>query len=362
MSGKVDIANNGFFKFVRELNDTQTIDDVRDVYFATVEEVLPADGIGFYRFADDRDSASPLERSSTLSDVFMRTYEEWGRGDDPVLEAVLEHGLPADSHVMLSSLRWNSSAARSILLSEGLSFSLEAPITESGSVVGTVNFARAVGGRPFREEDLSLARLISEHLSLAIERVRRANALSEHVCMVQGALDRFPHGVVVSDTHGKKLFSNRSAKRMMGCLNRASGSHPTGNLESLVDGAVAEFSEFGGQTGTTSVCDDASGRRIIVRSYRDPVRGSVISLLYDCADEESAELPAWGVLSPREQEIAALVSQGLTTKQIAQKAFVSENTVKQHLKRIFAKTSVRNRAELVQLIWSSRERPPIPGR
>ncbi|GAA4889587.1 LuxR C-terminal-related transcriptional regulator [Streptomonospora salina] len=359
MSGKVDLTDNGFFKFARELNDTQTIDDVRDVYFATVEEVLPADGIGFYRFAADTDP--PLERSSTLSDVFMHTYEEQGRRDDPVLEAVLAHGLPADSHVMLSSLRWHSSAARSILLSEGLSFSLEAPITESGSVVGTINFARATGGRPFREEDLSLARLISEHLSLAIERIRRASGLVEDAYLVHGALDRFPHGVVVSDIHGKKLFANRSAKRIMGFLHGASGNYGPVNLESLVDGAIAEFSESGGQTGTTNVCDDASGRKIIVRSYRDSVKGSVVSLLYEVVDDESAELPAWGVLSPREQEIAALVSQGLTTKYIAQKAFVSENTVKQHLKRIFAKTSVHNRAELVQLIWSSRERSPVPG-
>jgi DNA-binding CsgD family transcriptional regulator len=33
---------------------------------------------------------------------------------------------------------------------------------------------------------------------------------------------------------------------------------------------------------------------------------------------------------------------------------VTENTVKQHLKRIFAKTDVANRAELVQRIWTAR--------
>ena len=61
----------------------------------------------------------------------------------------------------------------------------------------------------------------------------------------------------------------------------------------------------------------------------------------------------WDVLIRREQDIAQLVSEGLTTKQIAEKAYISENTVKQHLKRVFAKTDVSNRAELVQLIWSA---------
>jgi DNA-binding CsgD family transcriptional regulator len=45
----------------------------------------------------------------------------------------------------------------------------------------------------------------------------------------------------------------------------------------------------------------------------------------------------------------------LTTKQIAERAFISENTVKQHLKRVFAKVDVHNRAELVQLVWAHSE-------
>ncbi|MGW5690473.1 LuxR C-terminal-related transcriptional regulator [Streptomyces asiaticus] len=38
---------------------------------------------------------------------------------------------------------------------------------------------------------------------------------------------------------------------------------------------------------------------------------------------------------------------------MGERAFISENTVKQHLKRIFAKTDVSSRAELVQLMWSA---------
>lgn len=140
----------------------------------------------------------------------------------------------------------------------------------------------------------------------------------------------------------------------MGRPDSAPRSCRSASLEGLVDGVVSEFVKDGRQAGTTSVRDDSSGQKIIVRSYREPGKESVISFLYECSDEQSSALPVWGVLSPREQEIATLVSQGLTTKQIAQKAFVSENTVKQHLKRIFAKTDVHNRAELVQLIWSSR--------
>jgi two-component system response regulator DegU len=54
----------------------------------------------------------------------------------------------------------------------------------------------------------------------------------------------------------------------------------------------------------------------------------------------------WGKLSGREKEIAELVSRGLTNKEIAQELFVSVNTVKTHLRKIFQHLEVSSRREL----------------
>ncbi|MBU1169541.1 MAG: response regulator transcription factor [Proteobacteria bacterium] len=51
-------------------------------------------------------------------------------------------------------------------------------------------------------------------------------------------------------------------------------------------------------------------------------------------------------LSKREDEVAQLVTQGLSNKEIAEKIFVSVRTVKAHLTSIFAKTGYRDRLEL----------------
>jgi DNA-binding NarL/FixJ family response regulator len=48
-----------------------------------------------------------------------------------------------------------------------------------------------------------------------------------------------------------------------------------------------------------------------------------------------------------------MVSSGLTNRQIAELSYVSENTIKQHMKRIFGKMNVSSRAELVQAVWRS---------
>ena len=50
-------------------------------------------------------------------------------------------------------------------------------------------------------------------------------------------------------------------------------------------------------------------------------------------------------LSDRESEVLALVAQGLSNRQVAEKLFVSENTVKFHLQNVFQRLAVANRTE-----------------
>jgi LuxR family maltose regulon positive regulatory protein len=52
-------------------------------------------------------------------------------------------------------------------------------------------------------------------------------------------------------------------------------------------------------------------------------------------------------LSEREEEIARLASEGFSNKQIGEKLFISENTVKKHLKGVFEKLGVSSRSLLV---------------
>lgn len=55
-------------------------------------------------------------------------------------------------------------------------------------------------------------------------------------------------------------------------------------------------------------------------------------------------------LSPRESEIAGLVCQGKLNKEIAYITSLSEHTVENHLRRIYAKLSIHNRSSLVALM------------
>lgn len=85
-----------------------------------------------------------------------------------------------------------------------------------------------------------------------------------------------------------------------------------------------------------------------------PISGAMAAkILLEFRPQQASSAPAEGLLSERELEVLELVSGGLSNKEIAQKLFISENTVKHHLKNILAKLQMQNRAQAAA--WAVKE-------
>jgi NarL family two-component system response regulator LiaR len=54
-------------------------------------------------------------------------------------------------------------------------------------------------------------------------------------------------------------------------------------------------------------------------------------------------------LTPRELEVLQLIAEGLSTREMAERLFVSENTVKTHVNRVLDKLGASRRTQAVQL-------------
>jgi LuxR family maltose regulon positive regulatory protein len=65
-------------------------------------------------------------------------------------------------------------------------------------------------------------------------------------------------------------------------------------------------------------------------------------------DEGGVRLAGAVPLTEREREVLELLFQGMTNKELARHLFVTVDTVKTHLKHIYAKLGVANRSQAIR--------------
>jgi DNA-binding CsgD family transcriptional regulator len=85
-----------------------------------------------------------------------------------------------------------------------------------------------------------------------------------------------------------------------------------------------------------------SRETIVVKEVPVPVRAS------DPFTVDTVRMQQLGI-TPRELEILQAIAAGLSNREIAEKLFVSENTVKTHSSRLFEKLSAKRRTQAVQI-------------
>ena len=78
--------------------------------------------------------------------------------------------------------------------------------------------------------------------------------------------------------------------------------------------------------------------RYLVLEHSLEIYGGIVALLFSLLG-----------ITPRELEILETMAAGFSTREIAERLFVSENTVKTHTARLFAKLDAKRRTQAVQL-------------
>jgi len=86
------------------------------------------------------------------------------------------------------------------------------------------------------------------------------------------------------------------------------------------------------------------GLTLTRRKSPAPAQGTVSSEPFIVDEQRQADLG----ITARELEILTLIAAGLSNREIAEKLFVSENTVKTHSSRVFDKLGARRRTQAVQ--------------
>ena len=89
-------------------------------------------------------------------------------------------------------------------------------------------------------------------------------------------------------------------------------------------------------------------KEVVVRQVEVPVAIPAGPFVAD-----QARIDMLGI-TPRELEVLQLIAEGLSTKEMAERLFVSENTVKTHTSRVFDKLGASRRTQAVQVAKTQR--------
>ena len=89
-------------------------------------------------------------------------------------------------------------------------------------------------------------------------------------------------------------------------------------------------------------------KEIVIKHVEVPVAVPTEPFLADRARIDAL------AITPRELEVLQLIAEGLSTKEMADRLFVSENTVKTHTSRVFDKLGASRRTQAVQLAKTQR--------
>lgn len=244
---------------------------------------------------------------------------------------------------------------REVLEPAGLGREMRALLRDRGSAWGGLVFFRATSDSDFTDAEVALVADVGTDLARA---VRRCLLHSEHAHRDQPA----GPGMALLRVDGMDVgvdMLSRAARRWLEQV--ADGRiQPSGlplAVVTLVQRAVRS------PTGGASIRLRArSGRWLTIYAeamdeepggnLEDPVIQRVSLVVEPTRPHELAEVIGEAyALTPREREVARLAVAGLANREIAAALWLSVYTVQDHLKAVFAKLGVRNRAELTSRMF-----------
>jgi DNA-binding CsgD family transcriptional regulator/PAS domain-containing protein len=231
--------------------------------------------------------------------------------------------------------------------------------------------SKKAGG--FNERDMLVARRLVHPLAIALDNVQLVSRIKTDLDQSRAAIESFQLGLVLLDNEVRPVYWNPKAKQIFLSL-----AHKPNGVDEMGSGALPipsdieqdclalkQLFENRSQILPLSRIRTIGGegdRRFEVMIYltQEPCPRisnpcfvvSIEDILQTGKIRKDTSRMKYHLTS-REAEIASLVSQGFTNREIAKSLSISQLTVETHMKNIFEKVRVRNRVGLsIQLRFS----------
>ena len=83
-------------------------------------------------------------------------------------------------------------------------------------------------------------------------------------------------------------------------------------------------------------------------------KNALLNYICNVEDESSKKLTGWEDITAREKDVLFLICEGLRSKEIAEKLFISPHTVDSHRRNMMLKFNLNNSSKLVKFAMENR--------
>ena len=227
----------------------------------------------------------------------------------------------------------------------------------------------------FNQEDLTAGDMVSNHLSTAFGRIRVMEEIRRKGSLFQMMLENADLGIVALDLKKIPVFMNKRAVHICESLKKNPISkNERGKAQSILPPPVLDdCNEIRACLQKDQQCgmDSSPARerilwispsaKCLVRSrmvtagipdFDHPVFYITMEILPVYPGINDRAVKKAYSLTKREFEIVSYIFKGYRNGEIAESLFISEGTVKNHLRNIFEKVRVKNRTGLIHRMLS----------
>ncbi len=233
------------------------------------------------------------------------------------------------------------------------------------------NMCRSARQGPMDDAGVRFIEQLAPHMARSMHLAFRFHGYGALQRAEYAVLERLAMGVVLLDANRRVLYANtaaRSQSRDGGPLRlRQAGISAASQPHALRLGELIRLALLGAPAGTMALPQTTESNLLTL--LVTPLRSRGIERLGDIGMRDAAVLvfiidpankhglpeawikDAYGLTSA-EAKVALAAGSGLPIPQVAQQLGLSPNTVKTHLRKIFAKTATSRQAELARLMAS----------